>query len=298
MTPVPLSHSNPAHDSGDVEKPNCPISAHLKKSFNRDGAIMVLEDLMNNYFENIIANRAVLLDTDEMLAGNETVSIETQDDLVESGLSTFIQSNFAQFLHQLSYLAKHEKDLLLSYFVLGKSQKSIGAVLGITRTMCSTQTRHAIQAIGAMVMLGTPTGEVMSEILTANGLGDLYSRLLPVTCVERRSAPLSKLVAAYANTRSFQAVADAYGIHRATIRKSITVASKKLLESKKPRDMALGAYLFNLKEKASPSGRGLSMRQRAKPIGIYLKDPLLFDRFRVDAASPEFDHLFTARVNY
>jgi len=74
-------------------------------------------------------------------------------------------------------------------------------------------------------------------------------------------------------------------------------AAKQLNESKNPRDIALGAFVHGLIDKASASGQGFSKRKLSKLCHVYRQDPPLLGDFRVDVTNPEFKHLFTSRAN-
>jgi hypothetical protein len=101
----------------------------------------------------------------------------------------------------------------------------------------------------------------------------------------------------YEQSRSFQKVADAYGLHRPDIRRAMSRAAKQLNESKDGNEAALGAFIHGLIDKASASGQGFSKRKLAKQCHIYRADPPILGEFRINIMDPHFDHLFTSRAN-
>lgn len=62
----------------------------------------------------------MLLTEAEQLEGTTTISLETQGDLAEDDILTFVQENFTAFLKFLRYLKKEDQELLLSYYLLSK----------------------------------------------------------------------------------------------------------------------------------------------------------------------------------
>jgi hypothetical protein len=76
-------------------------------------------------------------------------------------------------------------------------------------------------------------------------------------------------------------------------------ASKALMLSKNGRELALGAFLHGLIDKASASGQGYSKRKLAKQCHIYIKMPDILGKFSIDVNDPDFDkYLLVARANH
>jgi hypothetical protein len=252
-------------------------------------------DNIEPYIERAAAHRALQLSEDDWLENASTVSLETQEDLVEGDILVFVRENFASFIKAVRFLSKDDTELLLSYYVLGKSQNVIAPLFQTTQTICSVRLRQAVQRLGAILMFGTPTQEVMAEILTKAGLEEMewmrnYGKI-------KTKIPLSKVVAAYAKTRNFSTVANAFHIHRPVIRRTLAETSKNLRASHDPREVALGAYIHGMIDKASFKESGLTKRQMKKQTNVYRTDPAILGKFRVRADDPDFEHVFTARAN-
>jgi hypothetical protein len=112
----------------------------------------------------------------------------------------------------------------------------------------------------------------------------------------------------YAKCRDFRKVALAYKIHRPDVRRGMSRAAKHLLgsnetvsedvEQRDPEELALGAYIHGLIDKANPAGAGKSKREIEKKAGlVFLKDPPCLGEFRVDVKDPGFYAMFTSRAN-
>jgi hypothetical protein len=241
--------------------------------------------------DSITAQRSMLLTEEEALAGNTTISLETQGDLAEDDIFTYIQENFAKFLKMIRYLSKEDQELLLSYYMLSKTQNILAEIHKSTQTACSFYIRMAIKKLGTFLLLGEPTIEIMHEILTKAGLENTVKR------DQTSGVELSKVIKMYEQTRSFQKVSDAYNLHRPDIRRAMSRAAKQLNDSKSGDEAALGAFIHGLIDKASASGQGFSKRKLAKQCHIYRRDPEILGEFRVDITNPHFDHLFTSRAN-
>jgi hypothetical protein len=249
------------------------------------------------YFEWITANRAVQADEQQALEGTLTISAETQGDLGEGDIGVFVHEDFPQFLRTLRFLSKEDQELLLSYYVLNKSQNSLAPIYRTTQTICSFRLREAVKRLGTFIMLGHPTREIMSDILTNAGLERAPVRILAKSYYKQGTYSLSLLIDAYAKARNFQTLADHYKIWRPDIRRAMSKAYKQFKSSTNNREVALGAYIFGLIDKASYYGAGKIKRQLKKQGNVYRTDPAILDQFRINAADPDFEHVFTARAN-
>lgn len=238
------------------------------------------------YFESVVASRAMMLSDQDSLEGHTTVSLETQADLAEDDLLTCIQESFDSFLKMLRSLNKEDQELLLSYYLLSKTQNTLARIHKFTQTVCSSYLRMAVKRIGMFLLLGDSKPETIQAILIETKLEETLE-----------GVPLSEAIALYEKTRSFQYVADKYKLHRPDIRRAMSRASKKLIDSKDDRHQVLGAYIHGLIDKASAAGQGFSKRKLAKQCHIYRVDSPLLGTFRIDMANPEVEQLFVSRAN-
>lgn len=238
------------------------------------------------YFDSITSARALLLDEEEQLEGCTTISLETQADMTEEDILTYVMENFAEFLKKLRYLKKEDQELLLSYYLLSKTQNCLAIVHKSTQTVCSFRIRMAVKTLACFIMMGEPTPERMHEILERakleNSLGGVE---------------LSKIVDLYSKIRSFQRIAEMHKLHRPDIRRAMSRASKQLMESKDAQEHALGAYIHSLIDKANPLGVGYSKRKTQKLGHLYRTDPAILGEFRIKISDPDFEHMFVSRAN-
>ena len=237
------------------------------------------------YMTSITSARAMLLTEEESLEGGTTISLETQSDLQEDDVFTYIQENFPNFLKMLKYLSQEDQDMLLSYYLLGKTQTTLATIFKSTQTVCSFRIRMAIKVIGAFLLFGEPTAEILAEILSKAGLEDSLK------------GGLSKAVIEYAKCRSFQQVAETLGLHRPDVRRAMSRAARTLLNSNDSREAAMAAWIHSLVDKSNPVGPGYSKRKLLKEGHIFKQDGELLGNFRVDIEDPEFDQLFVSRAN-
>lgn len=240
------------------------------------------------YMDVVSAQRAMLLTDEEALEGTTTISLETQADMSEEDITTYVEQNLAGFIKLLRYLSKEDQELLFSYYLLAKTQTTLAVIHRTTQTLCSFLIRKAVERVGTFILLGEPSEEVMANIL---GRSNLETSL--------KGAKLSQVAAMYDRTRNFQKVADTFGVHRPDIRRCMRRAAQKLEVAEDSQERALGAYFQGLIEKASASGQGLSKRKVAKQGHIYKIDPSILGEFRVNVESEDFDKaVFTSRANH
>ena len=237
------------------------------------------------YMNSVTSARALLLGEEEALVGATTISLETQHDLQEDDVFTYIQENFVSFIRMLRYLSPEDQDMLLSYYLLGKTQTTLASIFRSTQTVCSFRIRMAVRVIGAFLLFGEPTVEVLARVLGKAGLE------------ESLKGGLSRAVIEYARCRSFQEVADVLGLHRPDVRRAMSRAARALMGSKDSREAALAAWIHSLVDKSNPVGPGYSKRKMQKEGHIYRKDPDILGEFSARIEDPAFDSLFVSRAN-
>jgi DNA-directed RNA polymerase specialized sigma24 family protein len=236
---------------------------------------------MSNHLEAAVVARSMKLHVDSALKGDATVSLETQD-LADSCVRTFIEGNFPEFLRIIQNLSDEDRDLLLGYYVLGKTQADLAAIHRIPPTICSSKIRAALQRVGHIIMNGSPTLESLKETFEVAGLEESHL-----------GVPLSQVAMHYREHKSSQRAAELLGLHGPEVRRVMKAACEKLKESKNQREIATGAYLSGLIERASNNKRRVARRKLARSSGITIKTPAILGQFRVDVTDPDFDQLFT-----
>lgn len=238
------------------------------------------------YFDSITSARAMLLDEEDQLEGTTTISLETQADLAEEDILSFINDNFDRFLTTLRFLKKEDQELLLSYYLLSKTQNTLAIIHKSTQTVCSFRIRMAVKTLGTFVMMGEPNEEMLHAILEKAGLENSLEKVT-----------LSKVVMEYVRTRNFQQVATHFGLHRPDVRRAMSRASKALMDSKDGKEAAVAAWLHSLIDKVSPVGVGFSKRKSQKLGHLYRSDPALLGQFRMNIEDANFGHMFVSRAN-
>ena len=229
----------------------------------------------NGYMKGIVGTRAQLLTQDEQLAGATTLSIETHNDEFNSDtFYIYCREHFAEWLTVLRFLSLEQQELLLSYYLLSKTQSSLALIWGSTQTIQSFAIRMTALLAGAFMLFGgPPTAAQMREILLPSGLE-----------YKLDGVKLSQVIAKFAACRSFGKVAYKYDLHQPDIRRAMSHATKHLLRSDytfnsltltgTPEETALGAYLYDLINKVSASGRGKSKRQLDKTSRCLVRNDL------------------------
>ena len=263
------------------------------------------------YMNSVTSARAILLTEEEALEGATTISLETQSDLQEDDIFTYIQENFTSFLKMLCYLSQEDQDMLLSYYLLGKTQTTLATIFKSTQTVCSFRIRMAVRVIGAFLLFGEPNAETLGAVLTKAGLEDSFPCLVcggistpthdnpntgqPESCT--RKCGLSTAVIEYAKCRSFQQVAETLGLHRPDVRRAMSRAARALMGSKDSREAAMAAWIHSLVDKSNPVGPGYSKRKLLKEGHLYRSDPNILGSFTAKIDDPAFDALFVSRAN-
>lgn len=121
------------------------------------------------YMESIAGDRAVLAyknDEEGALDGAQLIYAETDPGVQrEQDIFIFINGNFAAFLGYLRNLNLRDRELLLAYYCLCKTQTLLAPIFHTSQTLCSAGMRAAVRAMCAYIAFsGHPTEERMRTI--------------------------------------------------------------------------------------------------------------------------------------
>jgi hypothetical protein len=239
------------------------------------------------YFNAIVAARAMSFDEDEYLL-DHTISLETQADLMGESIYAYVWNNFHDFITKIRNLSDEDQELLLSYYILGKTQTSLAIVNKSTQTICSSKIRMAVKRLGAHVLLGSITEEVLDDLLQKSG-NMLYEK--------DPTIKMSSLILLYSRVNSFQDVADAMGLYRPDVRRAITNLSKALLIEADLKLTALGAFIHGLIERSAIRGFGPSKTRVISRSHMYRRDPDILGTFDINLSDPAFKDVLYPRAN-
>lgn len=243
------------------------------------------------YFEMIVAARAMskgFHDEADYLTADTCMSLETQADMMAEHIGTYIHENFDDFLRHLRLLPPEDQEILLAYYLLNRPQWCIAKLYRSTQTVCSSKLRMAVKKLGSVVIFGVPTTVDMDPILEAKGLNSLVQGIAT-----------SALIDEYRRVHSFALVAKRFKVHRPDVRRALSHTAKTLLTLKNSdKEIALGAYLHGLIDKASSSGQGYNQRKLDKYTHVVRRDPSVLGAFRISITDPDFEHVLVSKASY
>jgi hypothetical protein len=248
-----------------------------------------------NYWDNIVAERSANAEE-----GTLTISIETSPEFTESDVLSFMHENFPSFLRLVHLLPARSQDIVLSYYVLGARQETVGDMHGMTQTVASQNLRLLVKCIAALIIFnGPPNREQLDEVFTQAGMQTVelepsgYAKArTPIPC------NLAQIVERYQETKSFVAVANELHVWRPELRRALRRAADSLLGSANTKQQAVGAWLTLLIEKMSPNGKGYTKKFHAKMRDIRRSDPDIVGQFRIKVEDKDFeDNVFVSRAN-
>jgi hypothetical protein len=102
------------------------------------------------YMESVAGHRAVLAydhDEEGALDGAQLISVETDPDVQrEQDIFIVINGNFAVFLGYLRNLSLRDRELLLAYYCLRKTQTLLAPIFHMSQTLCSARMRAAVRS--------------------------------------------------------------------------------------------------------------------------------------------------------
>ena len=232
----------------------------------------------NAYMLAMIAARSALADPEKSQRGEVLLSVETTGH--DNDLLGAIRDDFSLWMRHMHLMTGREQDILLSIFLLGRAQMSLGRLFGASQTQISTDWRQSVDKLCLFVSCGgLPCEEYMHFILL----------------MAYQDQTVATIVARYQELKSFSAVAAELGIRREDVRGTITRTADNLMDSTDPAERGLGAYFKSMILLANPDGTGLSRVERKKPRLISRADPDNFGDFRIRLEDFEIDKFFTLK---
>lgn len=244
------------------------------------------------YMDSITAARALLAFTEDeeaALAGRTLIGLEgSQTFGPEQDTLVYIQENFPTFLRYLQYLKPQHRDLVCDYYLVGKTQTSLGSIYGSTQTVTSFHIRAALRAaVAAMLFGGYPSQELIERILRgANQPQDMEPTFA------------AQLISDFQDCRNFTIVADKHHLHRPIIRRMMSRTSEVLIDDKlQSEEQALGWWIHYLLEKSAFVGGGLTQKELRKMVDMNYFIPDICGQFVIQANDPDIQHVFCSRAN-
>jgi hypothetical protein len=237
------------------------------------------------YFEVITAKRSMLLSEEEALAGNTTISLETQAGELDNDVFTTFTEHPALLFRNIRFLEKRDQELLLSYYLLNKSQRVLGVIMRLTQTLTSANINRAEKCMAARLLFTEPIPEDIAEQLDNCGMLDIVG-----------TAKLSEVIYDYSLCFDFADTADNFNITRTFIRPAMRDAISRLAACSDDKAKALSAYIQSLIEKKSATGKGLTARQQKKTCHLFKIDSSILGDFRIDVQHPDFDQVFVSKA--
>jgi hypothetical protein len=240
-----------------------------------------------NYMETVAGKRALNLTEEEALAGNTLVSAETCLDHMVTTMERTILIHPETFFANLRFLSVSDQEVLLCYYLCGKTQTNIAKALigGHTQTLVSSAIRQAL-AVYALYMLhqGFPPVSFLEKHFT---------RMKVET--NSTGVPLSVIVATWATASGFSLdrVAGHLRIHPPKARQAIREAINVLREDPSRDNTMLLCHLLDLNDRSKRAKSGED-NTLAKPIKARTSG--ILGQFRVRAEDPDIDQLFTSRA--
>ena len=130
------------------------------------------------YMENMVGRRSALLSIEEQLEGQTLVSLETQAEFSQEDILIYLSEHFSDWLAVLRLLSKEQQEMLLSYYLLGKTQTILAKALDATQTVISFRLRMAVKVLGTLLMWGGAPGvKIMKPILEKSGHQSLLVKI-------------------------------------------------------------------------------------------------------------------------
>lgn len=258
-------------------------------------------------------------DGEANLEGTQLMSIETESDSQEWGIYEYIQDHFSEFLRYVRMLSRKDQEMLLSYYLVRKTQTQLAKIFHATQTVCSFRIRLTVRALLAMILFGgpNPTVDQIRPILESASLertemqstelrdyyysdenGDPKNDENKIKDGNLTVVSLADVIVHFIGSKSFTATADSFGVHRPDARRYMSRAAKALFDAKDPDQQALGAWLSLLINRKNPKGAGLSNRELAKQGDLYLQDPAILGQFRINVQDPDFNAMFQSGSNF
>jgi hypothetical protein len=250
------------------------------------------------YFDLISHNRLKNANIEEMLEGGLLVSIESQEDHVTASLRGFIEDNTISFFRILRQLSPEQQDLIISYYILNKTQNQLAAqILNNTQTMTSFQLRKAVDALCSVMQWPDGlTEEIINKVL-GNRTMEIDSTPSEPYAAFRKTGTLltvsaAKVLCSLFKHRSFDRVAREFSVWRPELRRAVRSLVKELIDNDERDSKLLGGFLFSLIDTLPASGSGKNKKALRRVEPYRSKDPDCLGKFRIRMGEPGWTAAF------
>lgn len=245
------------------------------------------------YFEAITAERALLLTEEEALKGETLISVEAQPEFDQTTTGVFVREHFPLFLTLIQKLSPSDQDILLSYFVLNRSQTSLSYIFEDAQTRIGSTIRLAMKRLCFYILFGEVTAEKLSPILSRAGLEWPEYRQAGTRSRSSVQVPFSRVIETFDRCRNFNDTADELGLHRPDVRRTMSKAATALLDSEQPQEQAIGAYLYGVTHRVDLD---TATTKVGAPV-IERRDADLLGKFRINVGQKGVTDLFVAKAD-
>ena len=199
------------------------------------------------------------------LDGSQCISIETRND-DELELLDYINNHYFQFLRYVKQMDYYSQELLLSYFLIGKSQEQLAKIQGTTQTLTSRALHCAVRAALAIMLFGgPPSSDTITAILARHTIthAELKTRNHKL-----KTFSVPRILNAYLRLKNTRAVAQAFDLHPPEVRRVIKKTAMMLRATTGQKEKALSWWLMSLLNVKSKPYSTISYSDKS-PLGKF-----------------------------
>jgi hypothetical protein len=230
------------------------------------------------YMEAVTSARSMLQTEEEGMAGEGTVSIETEGARTDD-FYTYTQEHFPAFLRLLRFASPEEQEMVLSYYICGRSQLALGSLFGRSQTQISYKVRMAVKTM--LARFRPPTEKEISKILKRYRLS-LDGMNAAQVVLETQTKTAERVLREHKK----------HGVPASAIRNLLRDIYAKMKDSPKSEEALLAVWVHA--SVALPN----NYRRLHRTSWCHRQDPSCLGEFRVALEDPNWTACFTAKAEF
>lgn len=194
-----------------------------------------------------------------------------------------------------------ERFVLLSYFLLRKTEKQIASLVGLNECRFNQFLENLIHRVGALVVFGNIDSEVWSSVLEKSGFGEIRTRIVAGSKLTKainleKSVRTVDVLVVFLRTRSFLKVGEQFGAYYVDLRRGLELVAEGLKKQKGLAEISLGEFIGSQVQFAGVQQEGYAGRMGKLPPLIKVKDPEVLGRLVVRIEDNEAEDVLIPRA--
>lgn len=171
-----------------------------------------------------------------------------------------------------------ERFVLLSYFLLRKTEKQLAELVGLNECRFNKFLENLVRKVGALVVFENADPEGWSKVLEKEGMGFISVRRVEAGKISRALKEIVEVrtvdvLVVFLKTRSFLKVGEHFKVYYVDLRRGLELVSEGLKSRKDLAALSLGEFIGAQVQFAGVKQEGYAGRMGKIPKLVKVRDP-------------------------